>query len=109
MSYRKLRRSIERGSGSSARPPADALLSGADLVDPDLLNQVASLPEDERYSFIFRGNAQALDLALTTNLEDLRLQCGLEVFHGGDSRTVRRRDSLDDEFLAHQCFREGLR
>jgi len=37
-----------------------------DLVDPNLLNQVLMIPEGERYSFIFRGNAQALDHALTS-------------------------------------------
>ena len=38
-----------------------------DLVDPNLINQVLMIPEGERYSFIFRGNAQVLDHALTSN------------------------------------------
>jgi predicted extracellular nuclease len=38
-----------------------------DLVDPNLINQVLMIPEGERYSFIFQGNAQALDHALTSN------------------------------------------
>ncbi len=46
--------------------PDDNLVSGDDLVDPDLTNQVLNLPADERYSFIFRGTAQVLDHALTT-------------------------------------------
>jgi hypothetical protein len=46
--------------------PEDNLLSGPDLVDPDLANQVLTLPPEERYSFIFRGNAQVLDHALTS-------------------------------------------
>ena len=46
--------------------PDDNLLSGPDLVDPNLTNQVLNLPEDERYSFVFRGTAQVLDHALTT-------------------------------------------
>lgn len=46
--------------------PADNMLSGPDLVDPNLTNQVMSLPADERYSFIFGGSAQVLDHALTT-------------------------------------------
>ncbi len=48
--------------------PADAtqaLLPGTDEVDPDLTNQVLSLPSEERYSFIFGGNAQVLDHMLT--------------------------------------------
>jgi predicted extracellular nuclease len=38
-----------------------------DPVDPDLINQVLMIPEGERYSFIFRGNAQTLDHALTSS------------------------------------------
>ena len=37
-----------------------------DLVDPNLINQVLMISEGERYSFIFRGNAQTLDHALTS-------------------------------------------
>lgn len=46
--------------------PADNLLSGPDLVDPNLTDQVLRLPPPERYSFIFRGTAQVLDHALTS-------------------------------------------
>jgi hypothetical protein len=46
--------------------PAESLLSGADLVNPDLTNQVLSLPPEERYSFVFGGSAQVLDHALTS-------------------------------------------
>jgi endonuclease/exonuclease/phosphatase family metal-dependent hydrolase len=44
--------------------PSDNLLSGPDLVDPDLVNLVELLPADEQYSFIFDGSAQVLDHAL---------------------------------------------
>jgi len=50
--------------------PAAALLSGPDLVDPNLENQVLSLPASQRYSFNFRGNAQTLDHALTSAAAD---------------------------------------
>ncbi|MGB5295436.1 MAG: hypothetical protein WBP34_10835, partial [Thermoanaerobaculia bacterium] len=46
-----------------------------DLVNPDLMNQTKDLEAEERYSFIFRGNAQALDHALTAE--------GLESFLAG--------------------------
>ena len=46
--------------------PADNLLSGPDLVDPNLVNLVESLPAEERYSFVFRGSANALDHAVVT-------------------------------------------
>ena len=37
-----------------------------DLVEPNMDNEVLWLPDAERYSFIFRGNAQVLDHALTS-------------------------------------------
>ncbi len=46
--------------------PADNLLSGPDLVEPNLSNRVLSLDPTDRYSFIFRGTAQVLDHALTS-------------------------------------------
>ncbi len=61
--------------------PSQALRSGEDLVDPNLLNQVESLPEEERYSFIFRGSAQTLDHALTSSRLDFRTR-GLEFGRG---------------------------
>lgn len=50
--------------------PADNLLSGPELVDPPLTNQILSLPAEERYSYIFGGTAQVLDHALTTVATD---------------------------------------
>jgi endonuclease/exonuclease/phosphatase family metal-dependent hydrolase len=47
--------------------PAESLWAGSDLVNPNLTNQVVdSLIASERYSFVFEGNAQALDHALTS-------------------------------------------
>ena len=50
--------------------PAENLRSGDDLVEPDLINQVLAVPATERYSFIFGGNAQVLDHALTSSALD---------------------------------------
>ena len=44
--------------------PSASLLSGEDLVEPNLVNLTTSIAEDERYSVVFRGSAQALDHAL---------------------------------------------
>ena len=44
--------------------PSRNLLSGPDLVEPNLCNLVDGLPAADRYSFVFEGNAQALDHAL---------------------------------------------
>jgi predicted extracellular nuclease len=46
--------------------PAQNLLSGPDLVTPDLTNVVSSLPAAEQYSFIFGGSSQVLDHALVS-------------------------------------------
>ncbi len=48
--------------------PAASLLSGPDLVDPNLLSWALHLPQPERYSFIFGANAQVLDHALTSTV-----------------------------------------
>ena len=46
--------------------PLGAEFPGSDLIDPDLTNEVLSLPAEERYSFVFGGNAQVLDHMLTS-------------------------------------------
>lgn len=54
--------------------PADNLVCDtnacADIVEPNLTDQVFTLAPEDRYSFIFRGNAQTLDHALTTSATD---------------------------------------
>jgi hypothetical protein len=42
-------------------PSNEVTLASADLVSPNLINLIAQLPEVERYSYNFSGNAQALD------------------------------------------------
>jgi predicted extracellular nuclease len=45
--------------------PADNVtLASADLVNPDLTDLVTWLPADQRYSYVFDGNAQVLDHSL---------------------------------------------
>ncbi|MFV2073010.1 MAG: endonuclease/exonuclease/phosphatase family protein, partial [Thermoanaerobaculales bacterium] len=48
--------------------PDGALLPGTDEVDPNLFNEIFALPQAERYSFIFGGNAQGFDYMLTSAL-----------------------------------------
>ena len=76
--------------------PADSILSGADLVDPNLMNQLMSLPEGERYSFIFRGNAQTLDHALTSKSLDYRVR-GMQFARGNADSAV---DLINDDSTA---------
>ncbi len=44
--------------------PSESKRPGSDLVNPNLRNLVVDLAEAERYSYVFNGNAQALDHAL---------------------------------------------
>jgi len=46
--------------------PSDSLLPGSDEVDPNLFNEIFSLPLEERYSYVFEGNAEAFDHMLTS-------------------------------------------
>lgn len=51
-------------------PTEGALFPNTDIVSPPLIKYVDRLPETERYSFIFQGNAQMIDHCLSTELED---------------------------------------
>ena len=48
----------------------DLVVDPTDNVDPDLTNQVLSLPAVDQQSFVFQGNAQVLDHALTSAAAD---------------------------------------
>ena len=74
--------------------PSDNLLSGADLVDPNLANQIFTLPDDERYSFIFDGSAQALDHALTSAAFDPWLR-GFDYGRGNADAAASRIDTAE--------------
>jgi uncharacterized protein len=42
-------------------PSNEVALASSDLVEPDLINLTDGLPPTEQYSFVFDGNAQAID------------------------------------------------
>lgn len=50
--------------------PTDNMLSGPDLVDPNLTIQALSVPAIDRYSYLNEGTAQVLDHAITTQYTD---------------------------------------
>ncbi|MEM7083246.1 MAG: lamin tail domain-containing protein [Pseudomonadota bacterium] len=54
------------GQISGNLDPLGDEIGTTDIVNPDLTNHVLSLPAEERYSFIFAGNAQVLDHTLTS-------------------------------------------
>ncbi len=50
------------GTIRGAPAPADqVVLASPDLVDPDLTDLLSTLPPEQRYSYTFDGNAQAID------------------------------------------------
>ena len=85
--------------------PAENLLSGADLVDPDLINQVLAIGPDDRYSFVFRGSAQVLDHALTSMALDQSVR-GFEYGRGNADAAV---DLINDaDTLLRASDHDGL-
>jgi hypothetical protein len=72
--------------------PDENLLSGPDLVMPDLINQVLSIGAGERYSFIFNGSAQVLDHALTS----MALDGSVHGFEYGRGNADAAEKLLDD-------------
>ncbi len=77
----------------------------SDIVNPDLINQVLMIPEGERYSFIFGGNAQVLDHALTSSgLDEL-----VRDFSYGRGNTDAAVDLInDDNTLLRASDHDGL-
>ena len=70
--------------------PALNLVSGPDLVDPNLTNQVADMALDtDKYSFVFRGNAGALDNVLTSSAADA-YDRGVEFGRGNSDEAIDR-------------------
>ncbi|MEM8931713.1 MAG: IPTL-CTERM sorting domain-containing protein, partial [Acidobacteriota bacterium] len=51
--------------------PADNLVSDTNLTTPTLTKRTLGVPAGQRYSFVFNGNAQVLDHALTSSASDL--------------------------------------
>jgi len=90
---------------SGSFDPEASLLSGTDYVDPDLLNHIYSLPENERYSFVYRGSAQALDHALASMALDMSFR-GLEFGRGNADAAAG--DIYDDSTALRSSDHDGL-
>ena len=58
-------------------PASEVVLSTVDLVDPNLTSLGTMVPAEQRYSYVFDGNAQVLDHVLVTS-NTLPLVAGLE-------------------------------
>ncbi len=54
------------GEVKGSPDPAGAMLPASDVVEPDFSDEVLSLPDSERYTYIEAGNAQVLDHVLVS-------------------------------------------
>ena len=72
--------------------PHEVLVPTQDLVAPNLVNLMESLPDPERYSYVFDGSAQVLDHILV-NAAALVNVSGLEMLRGNsDAPETARND-----------------
>ena len=71
---------------------SENLLSGPDLVDPNLINLIGRVPAAQRYSYAFRNSAQVLDHALV-NQEMAGSVLDIQYARGNvDARTTESND-----------------
>jgi len=78
--------------------PADqVLLASPDLVNPDLVNLTDTLPFEQRYSFVFNGNAQTLDHILVNNNANARVTRYAVSRNNGDFPDAFRSDATRPE------------
>ena len=72
--------------------PAGAVHPGhVDVVNPNLVDLITTLPASERYTFVFDGSAQALDHTLTTTSLSPYLR-GLQIARGNADAPLALRD-----------------
>lgn len=79
--------------------PEENLLSGEDLVNPNLINQVLNLPPEEQYSYSFNGSAQVLDHSLTSST----LNKSVTGFAYGRGNADAAVDYINNENLPLRC------
>jgi predicted extracellular nuclease len=103
------------GTIKGAPAPADqVLLASSDLVNPNLTNLIDTLPADQRYSFTFDGNAQALDYIMVNNNLLARLNRHAYARNNGDFPTKyyedgNRPERLSDHDMPVAYFRLAVR
>jgi predicted extracellular nuclease len=69
------------GQLTGSPDPGGAKIPVEDIVDPALVDWVARLPADQRYSFVFGANAEVLDHAIT-NVAATRMVRGVQFARG---------------------------
>jgi uncharacterized protein len=96
-------------------PKDQVLMASEDLVNPDLTDLVDMIREDQRYSYVFDGNAQVLDhFLITENMKKYVTSFGYarlnadfpEIYRGDASRVERFSDH--DAAIGYFSFDEKL-
>ncbi|MDE2924649.1 MAG: endonuclease/exonuclease/phosphatase family protein [Acidobacteriota bacterium] len=75
------------------------LMSGPDLVTRDLCNLIDRVPDSERYSFVFGGNAQVLDHALVNQSLEPHV-VGIEYARGNSDAARHNEDDATNALFA---------
>jgi predicted extracellular nuclease len=73
--------------------PAGSLFPSDDIVNPNLINHIYSLPEEERYSFVYDGDAEALDHVLTTEALSTHIEEIAYIRGNADAPIIYQQDS----------------
>jgi predicted extracellular nuclease len=82
--------------GTIVGSPASAnqvVLANSDMVNPNLINLIETLPSSERYSYVFDGNAQALDHILVSQVLQRRVNQFLYARNNADFPESFRNDA----------------
>jgi predicted extracellular nuclease len=96
----------------SPAPSNEVVLASADSVSPDLINLIETLPVLERYSYVFDGNAQALDHILVSRGLQPRVTRFLYLRNNADFPETCRNDlssphRISDHDPAIACLAPG--
>lgn len=82
----------------AGQPSLGAQFSIAEIVAPPLNNHLSFLAPEERYSFVFRGNAELIDHCLSTTLQGISIK-NLEFARANADNSVA---FFDNENIPHR-------
>jgi hypothetical protein len=83
-------------------------VSPLEILEQDLTNLTETLPEDERYSFIFQGNSQSLDHILVSDSLDEDAEFDIVHVNTEFAETDQRASDHDPLIVGLDLFTPGL-
>lgn len=83
----------------AGQPSLGALYAPVPIVAPPLQKMIESLPSQERYSYVYQGNAQAIDHCLAGAMDGLAVK-GMEYARGNADNALAY---ADNAFLPQRC------